>query len=56
MTGAFGTRATVRRWTRGAHPNPWEYHVPRASGTVRGHVPTWQRALARVLQIIADQT
>jgi len=51
MTGAFG-RATVRRWTRGGHPNPWEYRV----GTTSGHVATWQRAFDRVQQLIADQT
>ena len=49
-------RATVRRWTLLSHPNPWEYLVLRASGTVRGHVPTWQLAYDRTLQLIADQT
>lgn len=50
------TRATVRRWTRTAHPNPWEYRVPISRGMARGHVATWQRAFDRTLQIIADQT
>ena len=42
----------VRRWTRTDHPNPWAYRV----GTVHGTVPTWQRAIDRVQQLIADQT
>lgn len=42
----------VRRWTRTAHPNPWEYRV----GTIHGTRPTWQQAIARALQLIADQT
>jgi len=46
------TRARVRRWTLAAHPNPWEYRV----GTTSGHAATWQRAFARTLQLIADQT
>jgi len=50
------TRAEVRRWTASDHPAPWEYHVPRLTGTVRGHRPSWQLAFARVQQIIADQT
>jgi len=49
-------RATVRRWTRAAVPNPWEYHVTTTRGMFRGHVPTWQQAFDRALQIIADQT
>jgi hypothetical protein len=49
-------RATVRRWTQLAHPNPWEFYVPAAHGTVRGTRATWQLAFNRVLQLIADQT
>ena len=50
------TRATVRRWTLTDHPNPWDYLVPRASGTVHGCMPTWRRAYDRTLQLISDQT
>ena len=50
------TRAKVRRWTRAAVPNPWEYTVPTHNGTVHGRVPTWRRAIDRTLQLIADQT
>jgi hypothetical protein len=50
------TRAKVRRWTRLAHPCPWEYRVPVAGGMVRGHTTTWQHAMDRTWQIIADQT
>jgi len=52
----MNARATVRRWTLEAHPNPWAYVVPRAQETVGGHAPTWQRAFNRTLQLIADQT
>ena len=50
------TRAKVRRWTRTAHPNPWEYRVPSDAGMIHGTRPTWQQAIARALQLIADQT
>jgi len=40
----------VRRWTRGSHPNPWEYRV----GTTGGHKATWQLAFNRTLQLIAE--
>ena len=46
----MNARAKVRRWTSGAHPNPWEYRV----GTVHGTRPTWQRAFDRTMQIIAE--
>ena len=49
-------RATVRRWTRTDHPNPWEYRVQTTRGMVHGRVGTWRRAYDRTLQIIADQT
>jgi len=48
----MNTRAEVRRWTLADHPNPWEYRV----GPVHGTAPTWQRAINRTLQLIADQT
>jgi len=45
----------VRRWSTD-HPNPWEYTVPIRGGTAHGHVATWQQAIARTMQLIADQT
>lgn len=48
------TRAKIRRWTLASVPNPWDYLVPRAAGTVHGHAPTWQRAFDRTMQLIAE--
>jgi hypothetical protein len=49
------TKPRIRRWTRDG-PNPWDYTVPTTRGTVHGRVPTWQAAITRTLQLIADQT
>ena len=50
------TRATVRRWTLGDHPNPWAYSAATTAATFRGTRPSWRSAYDRALQILADQT